>query len=83
MMMLLSIAIFPPLFLIYIIYKLDKYEKEPLKEIIITFILGCLTVAPVLIASPLINNLLLIPYTFADFLGSGLTGVSEIKTLIF
>ena len=82
-MLLLFIAIFPPLFLIYRIYKLDKYEKEPLKEIIITFTLGCLTVVPVLIVSPLINRLLLIPYTFVDFLGSGLIGVSEIKTLIY
>jgi len=82
-MLLLSIAIFPPLFFIYRIYKLDKYEKEPLKEIIITFSLGCLTVVPVLIVSPLINSLLLIPYTFVDFLGSGLIGVSEIKTLIY
>jgi len=82
-MLLLSIAIFPPLLLIYRIYKLDKYEKEPLKEIIITFTLGCLTVVPVLIVSPLINSLLLIPYTFVDFLGSRLIEVSEIKTLIY
>ena len=81
--MLLFLALFPPLFIIYKIYKLDKYEKEPLKEIIITFILGCLTVVPVLIVSPLINNLLEIPYTFVDFLGSGLIGSSEIKTLVY
>ena len=81
--MLLFLALFPPLFIIYKIYKLDKYEKEPLKEIIITFILGCLTVVPVLIVSPLINNLLEIPYTFVDFLGSGLIGGSEIKTLVY
>ena len=81
--MLLFLALFPPLFIIYKIYKLDKYEKEPLKEIIITFILGCLTVVPVLIVSPLINSLLEIPYTFVDFLGSGLIGGAEIKTLIY
>lgn len=81
--MLLFLAISPPLFIIYKIYKLDKYEKEPLKEIIITFILGCLTVIPVLIVSPVINDLLLIPYTFVDFLGSGLIGESEMKTIIY
>ena len=81
--MLLLLAIFPPLFIIYKIYKLDKYEKEPLKEIIITFILGCLTVVPVLIISPLINNLLAIPYTVVDFLGSGLIVDVELKTLLY
>lgn len=81
--MLLLLAIFPPLFIIYKIYILDKYEKEPLKEIIITFILGCLTVVPVLIISPLINNLLAIPYTVVDFLGSGLIVDVELKTLIY
>ena len=81
--MLLFLALFPPLFIIYKIYKLDKYEKEPLKEIFITFILGCLTVIPVLIVSPLINNLLEIPYTFVDFLGSGLMGDAELKTLLY
>ena len=79
--MLLFLAIFPPLFFIYKIYKLDKYEKEPFKEIIITFILGCLTVVPVLVVSPFLNTLLEIPYTVIDFLGSG--GGSEIKTLVY
>ena len=79
--MLLFLALFPPLFIIYKIYKLDKYEKEPLKEIIITFILGCLTVVPVLVISPPLKTLLKIPYTVIDFLGSG--GGSEIKTLVY
>jgi len=81
--MLLFLALFPSFFIIYKIYKLDKYEKEPLKEIIITFTLGCLIVVPVLIVSPLINNLLQIPYTFVDFLGSGLMGGAELKTLVY
>jgi protease PrsW len=81
--MLLVIAIFPPLFIIYKIYKLDKYEKEPLKEIIITFLLGCLTVIPVLIVSPIINELLLIPYNIIDVIGAGILGSTEMKTLIY
>jgi RsiW-degrading membrane proteinase PrsW (M82 family) len=81
--MLLFLALFPPLFIIYKIYKLDKYEQEPLKEIIITFILGCLTAVPVLIVSPLINSLLEIPYTLVDLLCSGLIGGAETKTLIY
>ena len=81
--MLIFLAIFPPLFIIYKIYKLDKYEKEPLKEIIITFILGCLTVIPVFIVSPIMNKILLIPYDFVDLVGGGLLGGSEVKILIY
>ena len=81
--MLLLLALFPPLFIIYKIYKLDKYEKEPLKEIIITFILGCFTVIPVLIVSPLINSLLDIPYSVIDFFGSGLIVGDELKTFLY
>ena len=81
--MLIFLAIFPPLFIIYKIYKFDKYEKEPLKEIIITFILGCLTVIPVFIVSPIMNKILLIPNNFVDLVGGGLLGDSEVKILIY
>ena len=44
-------AIFPPLFVIYYMYKNDLYEKEPHKLIIKTFVIGCLVVIPVLLFS--------------------------------
>ena len=80
--MLLFLALFPPVFIIYKIYKLDKYEKEPLKEIIITFIFGCLTVLPVLFVSPYINYLLDIPYSVIDYFGGLIVG-NEIKTILY
>ena len=82
-MILLFLAIFPPLFVIYRIYKIDKYEKEPLLEIIITFFLGCCTVIPVFIFSPIVNNILSIPYSIIEMFGGGLIGRDEVKTFIF
>ena len=82
-MLLLFLAIFPPLFVIYRIYKIDKYEKEPLREIIITFFLGCCTVIPVFIFSPVVNNILSIPYSIVEMFGGGLIGRDEVKTFIF
>ena len=47
--LLLLLAVGPPLFLIYIIYKLDKYEKDPFSVCLTVFLLGCATVVPILI----------------------------------
>ena len=47
----LMAAIFPPLFIIYYLYKNDLYEKEPHKLIFKTFLIGCLVPIPVLLFS--------------------------------
>ncbi len=42
------IAIIPGLLIAFLIYKLDKYDKEPVKHLIISFILGLLCTFPAL-----------------------------------
>jgi RsiW-degrading membrane proteinase PrsW (M82 family) len=44
-------AIFPPILVIYYLYKNDLYEKEPHKLIFKTFLIGCLVPIPVLLLS--------------------------------
>jgi len=43
---------------IYFFWKIDKYEKEPIKPIVITFFLGILSVIPAIIIESLFANLL-------------------------
>ena len=45
----ISVAILPPLYIIYFIYKNDLYEKEPHELLIKTFFLGCIVVVPALV----------------------------------
>ena len=47
-------AVPPPLFLAYLIYKLDRYEKEPVGVCLRVFFYGCLTVIPVIIIEPIV-----------------------------
>ena len=47
-MILSLIAGLPPLFIPYYIYRLDKYEKEPQRLIVKSFLLGCFIVVPVI-----------------------------------
>lgn len=47
-------AVTPPLFLAYLIYKLDRYEKEPVGVCLRVFFYGCLTVIPVIIIEPIV-----------------------------
>lgn len=43
------LSLIPAILWIYYFYRQDKYEKEPLKLLLITFFLGCLSVIPALI----------------------------------
>ncbi|HOG73405.1 MAG TPA: PrsW family intramembrane metalloprotease, partial [Methanofastidiosum sp.] len=45
-MTLLSIALAPGIFWVWFFYKKDKYEPEPKKIIIFTFLLGVLATIP-------------------------------------
>ena len=47
-------AVTPPLFLAYLIYKLDRNEKEPDGVCLRVFFYGCLTVIPVIIIEPIV-----------------------------
>lgn len=47
-MYLIALALAPVLAIMWFIYLKDKYEPEPIKHILISFILGCLSVIPAL-----------------------------------
>ena len=44
--LLLLLAILPPLFIAYYVYQKDKYDKEPKSLIIKSFLFGCLAILP-------------------------------------
>ena len=48
-MALIALALAPVLAIIWFIYLKDKYEPEPIKHILISFFLGCLSVIPAII----------------------------------
>lgn len=48
-MHLIALALAPVLAIIWFIYLKDKYEREPIRHILISFILGCFSIVPALI----------------------------------
>ncbi len=46
MIILLLLAILPPLLIAYYVYQKDKYDKEPKRLIIKSFLFGCLAILP-------------------------------------
>lgn len=48
-MTLIALALAPVLAIIWFIYLKDKYEPEPIKHILISFFLGCLSVIPAIV----------------------------------
>jgi RsiW-degrading membrane proteinase PrsW (M82 family) len=57
LVLLVLIALAPIIFILFYFYLRDKYDKEPLRNLIITFILGALTTAPVLWISDNLSEL--------------------------
>ncbi len=47
--MLIALALAPVVAILFFVYLKDKYDKEPVKHLIISFLLGCLSVIPALI----------------------------------
>ena len=45
-MQLIALALAPVLAIMWFIYLKDKYEREPIKHILISFLLGCFSVVP-------------------------------------
>ena len=84
---LLLLAIVPPLLLIYLIYKLDKYEKEPFKVCFIVFILGCATCFPIVIVEFIAMVLIELRIPEGSFfsytLFAGTTNIKILVTMIF
>lgn len=56
--LLFFLAVIPPLFLIYKIYKLDKIEKEPVRLLLALFFLGALMTVPAGYAENVLGNIL-------------------------
>ena len=83
--MLFFLAIFPPIFLILLIYKLDKHEKEPLEIIAKVFMLGCLTVIPVLLFEGIAKGIFDVGLVenILSATGSGLLGSDNIQLLLY
>jgi len=52
-LLLIAVSLAPVIAIAFYFYTRDKYEKEPLKSIIYSFFLGCLTVIPALILETL------------------------------
>jgi len=56
-MILLLFAIAPPLLIAYYVYRKDKYDKEPKKLLIKSFLFGCLSIIPAVILELLADGL--------------------------
>ncbi len=54
---LLGLALAPVVFILTYVYLRDEYDREPLKYLIITFILGVLTAFPVIWLSPYLQGI--------------------------
>ena len=54
--MILILAIAPPLLIAYYIYKKDKYDVEPRKLIVKSFLFGCLSIIPAIILEIIFNE---------------------------
>ena len=83
--MLFALAALPPILVVFIIYKLDKYEKEPIKQIVRVFLYGCLTVIPVMfiagIRDPLYEGGHL--ESLVSLTGGGMLGIREMSIFLY
>ena len=55
-MMLLLLAILPPLLIAYYVYQKDKYDKEPKSLIIKSFFFGCVAILPAIVLETIYNQ---------------------------
>jgi RsiW-degrading membrane proteinase PrsW (M82 family) len=83
--MLFALATLPPIVVIFIIYKLDKYEKEPIKQIVRVFLYGCLTVIPVILIANIRDPLYKSGYleNLVNLTGGGILGISEMSIFLY
>ncbi len=63
-------AVVPCLVLLWIIAKRDRYEREPLRMLLVTFVLGALSIVPAVILELILSNVLPEPTNpFSDIVG--------------
>ncbi len=70
---LLGLALAPIIFIFTYVYLRDEYEREPLKYLLITFVLGILTAFPVVILSPYLQ----------EFLGVSMESEDPISLIVY
>ena len=57
-MYLLALAVLPPILIAYYVYRQDKYEKEPKRLIIKSFLFGCFAIIPAVVLELIFNETL-------------------------
>ena len=85
MRILLAAAVIPPLYLLYVIYRMDKIEKEPASLILKLFVIGCVVVVPAaLIESYVIEGLAMVvrPATIPFLLIENFLCVALVEELV-
>ena len=85
MRILLAAAVIPPLYLLFVIYRMDKIEKEPASLILKLFVIGCVVVVPAaLIESYVIEGLAMVvrPATIPFLLIENFLCVALVEELV-
>ena len=85
MSIMLAAAVIPPLYLLYVIYRMDKIEKEPASLILKLFVFGCVAVVPAaLIESYVIEGLAMVvrPATIPFLLIENFLCVALVEELV-
>ena len=72
MILLLLFAILPPLLIAYYVYRKDKYDREPKKLLIKSFLFGCLSIIPAIILEGLVDGLSVFGLFISVFIGIAL-----------
>ena len=54
--MLLTLAVLPPILIAFYVYQQDKYDREPKKLIIKSFLFGCVSVIPAIVLELIYND---------------------------
>ena len=75
---LIAIAVLPVLVLAFVVYRQDKYEKEPIGKLIRAFIFGALAILPAVLMESMLSRFVPpIPIVSGAYMGFVVAGCSE------
>ena len=75
---LISIAVLPVLVLAFVVYRQDKYEKEPLGKLIKAFLFGALAILPAILLETMLSRFVPpVPVVSGAYMGFVVAGCSE------
>ena len=75
---LIAIAVLPVLVLAFVVYRQDKYEKEPIGKLIKAFIFGALAILPAVLLEGMLSRFVPpIPVVSGAYMGFVVAGCSE------